>query len=122
MAHVLVVDDSAVSRDVVCEYLTRSGFEVRSAKDGRDGLQQLAADPRIRLVLSDVNMPVMDGLTMAEHIRRDPANQRVRIIMLTTEGTQALRERGKAVGVNGWIVKPFKGDAVVGQLRALCGL
>lgn len=122
MAHVLVVDDSVVSRDFVSDYLVRQGFEVRTAKDGRDGLDRLREDPSIRVVLSDVNMPVMDGLTMAEHIRRELGNQRVRIVMLTTEGNQAIRDRGKAAGVSGWIVKPFKGDAVVGQLKMLCGL
>ena len=67
-------------------------------------------------------MPVMDGLTMAEKIRGELANASVRIIMLTTEDNPLMRERGKAVGVNGWIVKPFRGEAVLGPFRKFCGL
>ena len=120
MAHILLVDDSGVSRDVVAQYLTRNGFEVATATDGRDGLKRLREDPGIRLVVSDMNMPVMDGLTMAEKVRCELGNQDVRIVMLTTESNPKLRERGKAVGVNGWIVKPFKGDAVLATFKKLC--
>ena len=122
MAHILLVDDSGVSRDVVAQYLTRNGFEVATATDGRDGLQRLREDPGIRLVVSDMNMPVMDGLTMAEKVRSELGNQDVRIVILTTESNPKLRERGKAIGVNGWIVKPFKGELVLGSFRKICGL
>jgi len=87
--------------------------------DGKDGLAKLKASPGIRLVVSDVNMPNMDGLTMAEKIRGELANASVNIIMLTTESSPAMKERGKAAGVKGWIVKPFKGDAVLDTLRKL---
>ena len=122
MAHVLVVDDSNTMREIVAGFLSNHGFEVAVANDGRDGLAQLALDPGIRLVLSDINMPNMDGLTMAEKIRTDMGNSAVRIVMLTTEDNAAMRARGKAIGVTGWIVKPFKGEAVLGGLRKLCGL
>jgi two-component system chemotaxis response regulator CheY len=65
MAHVLVVDDSSVARDFVAAYLSRHGFEVTTAADGRQGLDRLRDDPAIRLVVSDVNMPNMDGIAMA---------------------------------------------------------
>ncbi|MFG6446762.1 response regulator [Roseateles sp. BYS180W] len=122
MAHVLVVDDSSTMRDVVGRYLSKHGFEVVLACDGRDGLAQLRADPAIRLVVSDVNMPNMDGLTMAEKIRTEMGNQDVRIVMLTTEANAELRARGKAIGVTGWIVKPFNGDLVLGPFKKFCGL
>ncbi len=122
MAHVLVVDDSNTMREIVASFLSKNGFEVAVASDGRDGLAQLGRDPGIRLVLSDINMPNMDGLTMAEKIRTEMGNTDVRIVMLTTEDNAAMRARGKAIGVTGWIVKPFKGDAVLGPLRKLCGL
>ena len=67
-------------------------------------------------------MPNMDGLTMAEKIRTELGNRQVRIVMLTTEDNQTMRERGKAIGVTGWIVKPFKGEAVLGPFRKLCGM
>jgi two-component system chemotaxis response regulator CheY len=122
MAHVLVVDDSTIARDFVAGYLSRHGFEVTTATDGRHGLEQLRQDPAIRLVVSDVNMPNMDGITMAEKVRQELGNKQVRIVMLTTESNAQLRERGKAVGVNGWIVKPFRGEQVLGSFRMICGL
>jgi two-component system chemotaxis response regulator CheY len=122
MANVLVVDDSNTMRELVSSFLRNNGFDVVTASDGRDGLQQLRNDPAIKLVVSDVNMPVMDGLAMAEKIRTELDNAAVRIIMLTTEDNAHIRERGKAVGVNGWIVKPFKGEAVLGPFKKFCGL
>jgi two-component system chemotaxis response regulator CheY len=122
MAQVLVVDDSATMREIVASFLSKNGFEVAVATDGRDGLAQLSQHPGIRLVLSDINMPNMDGLTMAEKIRTDMGNTAVRIVMLTTEDNAAMRARGKAIGVTGWIVKPFKGETLLGPLRKLCGL
>jgi two-component system chemotaxis response regulator CheY len=75
--------------------------------------------PEIKLVISDVNMPNMDGLTMVEKIRGELANTSVNVIMLTTESSPAMKERGKAAGVKGWIVKPFKGEAVLETFRKL---
>ncbi|KZY69805.1 response regulator, partial [Oleiphilus sp. HI0067] len=82
---------------------------------------KLQRDSQIKLVISDVNMPNMDGLTMAEKVRSDLNNQGVNIIMLTTESDPRMKARGKAAGVKGWIVKPFKGDNVVGSIKKLVG-
>ncbi len=122
MAQILVVDDSSTMREIVSTFLSQNGFDVAVATDGRDGLQRLQADPGIRLVVSDINMPVMDGLTMAEKIRTELGNTGVRIVMLTTEDNASMRARGKAIGVTGWIVKPFRGEAVLGPFRKLCGM
>ncbi|MCV2369564.1 response regulator [Roseateles oligotrophus] len=122
MANVLVVDDSSTMREIVSSFLSKNGFEVAVATDGRDGLLQLRSDPGIKLVVSDFNMPNMDGLTMAEKIRTELGNQAVRIVMLTTEDNAEIRARGKAIGVTGWIVKPFRGDAVLGPFKKLCGM
>ncbi len=122
MANVLVVDDSSTMREIVSSFLSKHGFEVTVATDGRDGLVQLRSDPEIKLVVSDFNMPNMDGLTMAEKIRTELGNQTVRIVMLTTEDNPQMRARGKAIGVTGWIVKPFRGDAVLGPFKKLCGM
>ena len=122
MANVLVVDDSATMREIVAGYLNQNGFQVAVASDGRDGLLQLRSDPGIKLIVSDVNMPNMDGLTMADKIRKELGNKDVRIIMLTTEDNPAMRARGKEVGVTGWIVKPFRGDAVLAPFKKVCGL
>ena len=122
MANVLVVDDSNTMREIVASFLTKNGFDVATASHGREGLARLRSDPDIKLVVSDVNMPVMDGLAMAEKIRTELANSTVRIIMLTTEDNPNMRDRGKAIGVNGWIVKPFRGEAVLGPFKKFCGM
>jgi two-component system, chemotaxis family, chemotaxis protein CheY len=119
MAKVLVVDDSSTVRDEVAGFLKSSGLDVATAVDGRDGLAKLRADSGIRLIVSDVNMPNMDGLTMVEKIRSELSNHTVNVIMLTTESSPAMKERGKAAGVKGWIVKPFKGDAVIATFKKL---
>ncbi len=121
MAQVLVVDDSNTVRSEVSDFLKANGLSVATAVDGRDGLARLKADPAIKLVVSDVNMPNMDGLTMAEKIRSELGNTGVNIVMLTTENTPSMKERGKAAGIKGWIVKPFNGPAVIATFKKLAG-
>ena len=121
MAHILVVDDSSTMREILSTFLTQNGFDVTVANDGRDGLKQLQLDPGIRLVVSDINMPNMDGLTMAEKIRKELGNTAVRIVMLTTEDNAGMRARGKDIGITGWIVKPFRGDQLVMVARRFLG-
>ena len=112
MAQILVVDDSSTVRNEVGEFLKKNGLDVAFAIDGCDGLSKLKADNCIKLVVCDVNMPNMDGLTMVEKVRSE-LNNNVSIVMLTTENSPLMKERGKAAGIKGWIVKPFKGDAVL---------
>ena len=119
MAKILIVDDSSTVRDEVAGFLKNAGLDVATAVDGKDGLAKLKADPGIKLVVSDVNMPNMDGLTMVEKIRGEMGNSTVNIIMLTTESSPSMKERGKAAGIKGWIVKPFKGDAVLEAFKKL---
>ncbi|RQH03839.1 response regulator [Paraburkholderia dinghuensis] len=121
MAKILIVDDSSTVRDEVAGFLRKNGLDVDTAVDGKDGLTKLRANPGVKLVVSDVNMPNMDGLTMVEKIRSDLANTAVNVVMLTTESSPAMKERGKAAGVRGWIVKPFKGEAVLETFRKLAG-
>lgn len=119
MAKILIVDDSSTVRDEVAGFLKKAGLDVATAVDGKDGLAKLKADPGIKLVVTDVNMPNMDGLTMVEKIRGELGNKSVNIIMLTTESSPSMKERGKAAGIKGWIVKPFKGDAVLDAFKKL---
>lgn len=121
MAQILVVDDSSTVRGEVSEFLKKNGLNVATAVDGRDGLAKLKADAQIKLVVSDVNMPNMDGLTMAEKIRGELNNAAVNIVMLTTENSPIMKERGKAAGIKGWIVKPFNGNAVLATFKKLAG-
>ena len=119
MAQILIVDDSSTVREEVSACLTGGGLEVATAVDGKDGLAKLMADPGIKLVVCDVNMPNMDGLTMVEKIRGELGNTTVNLIMLTTESSPKMKERGKAAGVKGWIVKPFKGDVMLATFKKL---
>lgn len=119
MAKILVVDDSSTVRDEVAGFLKKSGLDVATAVDGKDGLAKLRSDQGIRLVISDINMPNMDGLTMVEKVRGELGNSTVNIIMLTTESSPSMKERGKAAGIKGWIVKPFKGEAVLESIKKL---
>lgn len=119
MAKILVVDDSSTVRDEVAGFLKKSGLDVATAVDGKDGLEKIKADPSLRLVVCDVNMPNMDGLTMVEKVRGELGNKTINVIMLTTESSPAMKERGKAAGVKGWIVKPFKGEAVLETFKKL---
>lgn len=121
MAQILVVDDSIVVLNEVADFLKKNGMSVALAVDGRDGLAKLKADPGIKVILCDVNMPNMDGLTMAEKVRSELNNTAVNIIMLTTENSVLMKERGKAAGIKGWIIKPFKGEAVLSTLKRLAG-
>jgi two-component system chemotaxis response regulator CheY len=121
MAQILVVDDSSTVRNEVGDFLKKNGLDVTLAVDGCDGLIKLKGDTRIKLVVCDVNMPNMDGLTMAEKVRSELNNSAVNIIMLTTENSPIMKERGKAAGIKGWIVKPFKGEAVLATFKKLVG-
>lgn len=120
MAEVLVVDDSATVRNEVSGFLASQGINVDTACDGQDGLGKIQADSSLKLVICDVNMPRMDGLTMCEKVRA-AGNSALPIIMLTTESDPSMKERGKAAGVKGWIIKPFNGQAALGGIKSLIG-
>jgi two-component system, chemotaxis family, chemotaxis protein CheY len=93
-------------RQMVGFTLKEGGFEVIEAEHGQDALDKLKGTT-VDLVITDLNMPVMDGITLIENIRKQPAMKTKPILMLTTEGLADLKEKGKAVGATGWIVKPF---------------
>jgi len=103
---VLVVDDSASMRQMVGFTLKEGGFEVIEAEHGQDALDKLKGTS-VDLVITDLNMPVMDGITLIENIRKQPAMKTKPILMLTTEGLASKKDQGKAAGATGWIVKPF---------------
>lgn len=119
MAKILIVDDSNAIRQQVGSFLEINGLDFVAAVDGVDGLAKLKANPDTKLILCDMNMPNMDGLTMVEKVRGELANSTVNIIMLTTESSPNMKERGKAAGIKGWIVKPFKGEAVLESIKKL---
>jgi len=103
---VLIVDDSVSMRQMVSFTLREGGFEVIEAEHGEDALKKIEG-VSIDLIITDLNMPVMDGITLIQNIRRLPAMKTKPILMLTTEGLATKKEQGKAAGATGWIVKPF---------------
>jgi len=103
---VLSVDDSSSIRQMVAFTLRAAGYEVVEAVDGQDGLEK-ARMKTMDMVLTDQNMPRMDGLTLVRNLRSMPNYRSVPIMMLTTESSDAMRQLGKAAGATGWLVKPF---------------
>jgi two-component system chemotaxis response regulator CheY len=104
---ILVVDDSASIRQVVSLALTRAGYEVITADDGQDALKKLDGR-KIHLIISDVNMPVMDGITLIKEVKKKAEYKFTPIIMLTTESQPEKKAEGKEAGAKAWIVKPFQ--------------
>jgi two-component system chemotaxis response regulator CheY len=102
----MIVDDSVSMRQMVGYTLRQGGFEVLEAEHGQDAIDKLRGGP-VDLIITDLNMPVMDGITLIENVRKQPATKTTPVLMLTTEGLAAKKEQGKAAGATGWIVKPF---------------
>ncbi len=118
---VLIVDDSRTIRQQVNFTLSKGGFTVVEAEDGKDGIEKLKANADISMIISDVNMPNMNGLEMVEAIASDASLPKPPIVMLTTEGSGELVERAKKAGAKGWLVKPFKPDQLVTVVQKLVG-
>ena len=117
---ILVVDDSASVRQVENVVLTAAGYEVVEAVDGADGLAKLTAQP-FHLVLTDLNMPNVDGVALIRAIRASPAHRLVPVVMITTESQEARKQEGRAAGATGWIVKPFTPEQLVAVVRRVLG-
>lgn len=116
MAKILNVDDSASIRQMVNFTLKKEGHEVLSAEDGQIGLDTVKAE-NVDMILCDVNMPNMDGITMVSEVRKLPNCKFIPIIMLTTESQPEMKQKGKDAGATGWIVKPFKPEQLIGVLN-----
>jgi len=115
---ILVVDDSSSMRAVIRIALTRAGYEVIEADDGDTALKLLDGR-RIDLIVSDVNMPIMDGLTFVGHLREGTAYRFTPVVMITTESSEEIRMEGKRRGVNVWIIKPFKPEQLLSAIALL---
>lgn len=115
---ILFVEDSASVRQVMTSTLTREGYDVIVACDGQDALTKLGGS-KIHLIISDVNMPNMDGLTFVKQAKQLPAYKFTPIIMLTTETQTEKMNEGKAAGVKAWIVKPFQPPQLLAAVAQL---
>ena len=117
---ILSVDDSASVLQMVKLTLTRAGYQVVQAVNGADGLAKARAST-VDMVLTDVNMPVMDGLTLIRELRKLPAFKGIPIVFLTTESDAAMKQQAKASGATGWITKPFQQDQLLAVVRRVLG-
>ena len=104
--NILAIDDSRTMRDMLRFALSDAGFEVCLAEDGQQGLDALA-DFTPDVIITDINMPVMDGFGLIEGVRKMDELRAVPILVLTTESSQELKQRARTAGATGWIVKPF---------------
>ncbi|OUS09332.1 two-component system response regulator [Gammaproteobacteria bacterium 53_120_T64] len=115
---ILIVDDSSSVRIVLATTLKSAGYNVIDAVDGEDGLSKLTGE-KIHLIISDVNMPKMDGITMVKKIKALPKYKFTPICMLTTESEESKMKAGKMAGAKAWIVKPFQPAVLLSAVEKL---
>jgi two-component system chemotaxis response regulator CheY len=116
---ILTVDDSASVRQMVRFTLSDAGYAVIEAVDGKDALAKLAQP--VHLVITDLNMPNLDGIGLIRSIRANPACKGTPILMLTTESQESRKQEGKAAGATGWIVKPFTTQQILAVVKKVLG-
>lgn len=118
MKRVLTVDDSASIRQMVSFTLSKAGYEVVEAVDGKDGLAK-AGSSKFDLIITDLNMPNVDGIEMIVGVRKLPGYSFVPILMLSTESQAEKKDAGRKAGATGWIVKPFNADQLIAVTQKL---
>jgi two-component system, chemotaxis family, chemotaxis protein CheY len=116
MKRVLTVDDSRVMREMLNMALVGAGYSVIQAEDGEHGLAVLKENP-VDVIITDINMPKLDGYGFIEGVRGDPKNRAIPILVLSTESDAAKKQRARDAGATGWIVKPFNTEKLVEALR-----
>lgn len=119
-ANILTVDDSASIRMTTRIALTNAGYSVTEAVDGADGLEKMKAGS-FDLIVTDLNMPNMDGLTMIRNLRQLPAYMGTPVIFLTTESDGEIKQQAKAAGATGWLTKPFDAENLTKIARKVLG-
>ncbi len=116
---IMVVDDSGSFRTVVKLALQKAGYGVVEAIDGKDACAKLGTQ-KLNLIVCDVNMPNMDGLTFLRHVKGNASHKFTPVIMLTTESQDAKKAEGRAAGARAWITKPFQPSQLVDAVNRLC--
>jgi two-component system chemotaxis response regulator CheY len=117
--NILIVDDSSMMRLAVSTALIEAGYDVVEAVDGLDGLSKLQGAAKINLIVCDVNMPNMDGLTFVKTYKAIPHLQYIPVLMLTTEESSQMKDEGRAAGVRAWMVKPFIKETLINAVSKL---
>jgi two-component system chemotaxis response regulator CheY len=116
---ILTVDDSRTMRDMLLVTLKQAGYDVVQAEDGQDGLDKLEANGA-DVIITDINMPVMDGIAFIKACRAQTAYASTPILTLTTESSDAKKAEGRAAGATGWIVKPFNPEGLLRVVGKVC--
>ncbi len=119
--HVLIVDDSKTVRNLVAFIMKKEGFKVTTAEDGLDGLEKLYSSGGVDLIISDVNMPRMDGFTFIKSVREQEAYRDIPIVVLSTEGQEKDIQQGLSLGANLYLVKPAQPEKMVRNVKMLLG-
>ena len=117
--HILIVDDSKTVRNLVAFIMKREGFKVTTAENGIDALEKLYSSTGVDLIISDINMPGMDGFTFIRTVREQDAYRDLPIVVLSTEGQEKDIQRGISLGANLYMVKPAQPDKMVKNIRML---
>ncbi|MBU0479580.1 MAG: response regulator [Proteobacteria bacterium] len=117
---IMTVDDSASVRQMVNFTLSGAGYGVIEAEHGKDALAKLKA-ATVNMIITDLNMPEMDGIELVRAVRNDPALKFMPIVLLTTESQDTKKQEGKQAGATGWIVKPFKPEQLLGVVKKIIG-
>jgi len=117
---IMTADDSASIRQMVSFTLKQNGYEVVEAVDGVNALNQLASQ-KVDMLLTDLNMPNLDGIGLIKGVRGSTLNKFIPIVMLTTESHDARKAEGRAAGASGWIVKPFKPEQLIAVVKKVLG-
>lgn len=119
--HILIVDDSKTVRNLVAFIMKKEGFRVTAAEDGLDGLEKLYSADHVDLIISDVNMPRMDGFTFIKSVREQDAYKNTPIVVLSTEGQDKDIQTGLNLGANLYLVKPAQPDMMLKNVKMLLG-
>ena len=117
---IMIVDDAASMRGLIAMTLKREGYEVIEACDGRDAMTKLSGK-KVDLIVSDLNMPNMDGIELIKAAKAEPRSRFIPIVMLTTESQDKKKQEGQQAGAKAWIVKPFKPDVLISVVKKIIG-
>ena len=118
---IMIVDDSVSMRQMVSFTIRNAGYNVVEAVDGQDALAKLNGGSDVGMIITDLNMPNLDGIGLIKNVRTRPNYKFIPIVMLTTESQDSKKQEGRQAGATGWIVKPFRPDQLLGVVKKVLG-
>ena len=115
--NILIIDDSESIREVIASGLETAGYTVIKGINGEDGLKCLENNPDVELIITDLNMPVMDGITFLKEVRKSEKHKYLPVIILTTESQETKKQEARTAGATGWIIKPFSKEKLINVIK-----